>query len=260
MIDYLYVNGDSWTYGNGIDEDPTIKEMGLKIPLFNDERSSLAWPGHLGKKLGVRVKNDSLGGASNARIVRTTCNFLNKYPKDAYDGLCVIIGWTTIERSEIYIDREGYKDYYSFNAAQKFSDQFNLDISKDVRNFNKIIDTYQKQYVTYLFSNKAAMSTYFTQVITMQNTLENLGIKYMFFNAIPWHWLNHTEQTEFEERLLANASEKFLGSLNRETFTSFIEKHNYPMSSCIHPMLDGHIAWSERLYSELKRLYPNDIT
>jgi hypothetical protein len=259
VIDFLYANGDSWTYGNGIDEDPAMKDLNLHVPLSTEQRTDLAWAGHLGRHLGVRVKNASLGGSSNARIVRTTCDFLQKYPKDAYNSLLVVIGWTTVERSEIYIDRTGYDDYYAFNAAQRFSDQFNGNNPGQIA-FNKVVDSYQKDYVKYVYSNQQAMSNYFIQLTQMRHLLENLGIKYLFFNAIPWHWLKFQETKEFEERLLPHSNEKFIGSLTHETMTSFVEQNNFAMSSCRHPMVQGHKAWAERLYTDLKRIYPNDVT
>jgi hypothetical protein len=262
MINHLYVNGDSWTYGNGVDEDPKVIHDGLKIPLQINERLSYTWASYLAKKLSVEVTNGSIGGGSNARIVRTTSDFLQKYPKEEYKNLLMIIGWTTVERNEIFINRQDYPDrYYAFNAAQKFSDQFNTDVSSEVSRFNGVVNMYQKGYVTNVQNNEMNITNYFIQLTLMKNLLENLGIKYMFFNAIPWHWLQMEQDvTKFEGRLVRHAGPKFIGSLTRETMSSFVEHNNYPMSSCKHTMSLGHEAWANRLYSELEKVYKDDIT
>ncbi len=262
MINHLYVNGDSWTYGNGIDEDPQVLADGLKIPLFTDERLLYTWGSVLGKKLGVNITNGSIGGGSNARIVRTTCDFLQQYPTEEYKNLLVILGWTTVERNEIFINRDGYSEkYYAFNAAQKFSDQFNKDVSPDINRFNNTINVYQRGYVTNVQNNEMNITSYFTQLTLMKNLLDNLKIKYIFFNAIPWHWLQlEQDVAKFEGRLISHAGTKFIGSLTRETMSSFIEDNDYPMSTCKHTMTVGHKAWADRIYSELEKIYPNDIT
>lgn len=261
MINHLYVNGDSWTYGNGIDEDPIIKSAGLKLPLEADERLSYTWAAELGRLLSVNVSNNSLGGASNARILRTTTEFIQKYPKHEYKNLLVIIGWTTVERNEIFINRPDYPNrYYAFNAAQKFSDQFNLTIPTEVTKFNNIVNMYQKGYVTNVQNNEMNITNYFTQLTLMKSLFENLGIKYIFFNAIPWHWLQmEQEVAKFESRLVSHAGPKFIGSLTRETMSTFTQD-NYPLSTCKHTMVDGHNAWAKRVYSELEKVYTNDIT
>lgn len=86
----LYVNGDSNSAG------ADLKDI------------SQAWPTILSNKLNLNIINESKSGGSNARILRTTGNFTT-HAKDIF----VVIGWTSWEREEWYVDNE----YYDVNAG-----------------------------------------------------------------------------------------------------------------------------------------------
>ena len=256
---HIYANGDSWAYGNGIDEDPVLSKLGLQPPLGDETRLNLSWPAELGRLMNCNVKNESLGGGSNARIVRNTCDFLQKYPHEGYKDLLVVIGWTTIERDEIYLNHGGFSDFYKFNSAQKFSDQFVISsLTSDKKQYAKTIDEYQKLYQVWIQNRKMQMSAFFQQVFLLQNTLENLKINYIFFNTTPWHWVQGDDQIQFEIKLKDFIDIRFIGSSSYETMTSFINDGNYPMSSCLHPMVAGHAAWAAKLYKDINRIYLND--
>jgi len=86
----LYVNGDSHSAGTD------LKDI------------SQAWPTILSNKLNLNVINESKPGGSNPRILRTTGNFTT-HAKDIF----VVIGWTSWEREEWYVDNK----YYDVNAG-----------------------------------------------------------------------------------------------------------------------------------------------
>src|SRR5574337_364244 len=113
MIDFLYANGCSWTHGNGLDTDPLftkIPESPKKTEFVNKYR----WPDRLASYIKCDLLNDGWGAGSNNRIIRTTCEFLQNYPKEKYKNLLVALAWTTIERNEIFLDLEetNIKDWF----------------------------------------------------------------------------------------------------------------------------------------------------
>jgi hypothetical protein len=84
----LYVNGDSHSYGIGVDATETFAHS-------------------VANKFNLNLINQSKIGASNQRIIRTT----QEYLKTNIPNL-VLIGWTTWEREE-WIHEEKYYDVNS---------------------------------------------------------------------------------------------------------------------------------------------------
>ena len=79
----LYTNGCSFTWGAEL----------------SDRNSRFA--GLLANKFGCELVDDSLNGASNERILRTTLDYLQN-PNTDLENLMVVIGWSGISRKEIY--------------------------------------------------------------------------------------------------------------------------------------------------------------
>ena len=246
MIKTLYANGCSWTVGNGLPEDinfPSTGNHGSDLALAQD----YTWPSIIAKKLSCDVVNDAEGGGSNKRILRTTCNYLMDYPKEKYNELLVMIGWTSIERDEIYIQDEWHK----FNARQDFSTYsgHNLD-SNTVKN----ISEYQKMYVTNVYHQEANLVYYFQQLYLLSNLLENLGIKYIFFNGLSTHKFHSTvlDLNRFKERL---EKIKTPSMLTETAFSIFCHEKKLPLSTCMHPMIEAQAVWAEYLYNNLTTVY-----
>lgn len=260
-IDTLYANGCSWTAGNGIEHDLTLQH----IPLV--ERYSLlqqyAWPKRLGDLLQVNnVINDAEGAGSNNRMVRTTIDFLLKYPKDKYKTLFVVLGWTTVDRNEIYLEEGDKKGWCKFNATQPVSSHtapyFRPDFSKG---FLYKIDDWQKEYIAEFQNIYMSFHNYFQQMYLMKNLLENLKIKYLFFNSLNGYYkLNEIDvKTEFKNYIKQTTSANILctrdcdESLN--VMDKFCKKNNIPISPCFHPMILGHQMWGLHLFKEIREIY-----
>jgi len=88
----LYANGDSHLAA-------TYKYPGDEHPILDQYEMSFA--GLLAKRHGLDYINESVAGCSNNRIIRTSKEFLKD--KDPENTL-VLIGWSTFERTEWYID------------------------------------------------------------------------------------------------------------------------------------------------------------
>ena len=152
MINHLYTNGCSWTAGNGIEFDPILSHIpwSEKYNYLN----KLNWPSKLARHLNITFTNEGMGAGSNKRIVRTTCNFLRNYPKKEYKNLLVVLGWTSVDRSEMYFkENEILKSWCMFNASQTASSHgllFRPDFSP---NFLSNIDEWQNNILLIFMMN-----------------------------------------------------------------------------------------------------------
>ena len=115
----LYANGCSWTAGNGISYDPLIQNLPLEERLTAS--SDYNWATLLSKKLRMKCINQAQGAGSNKRMVRTTCEFLQQLSDDEYKNLFVVLGWTTVDRNEIYLQEDKIGAWCMFNATQPVS-------------------------------------------------------------------------------------------------------------------------------------------
>ena len=193
-ITTLYANGCSWTAGDGVEQDHIFNPIfGDLTPFERRVRLGLdickyAWPQYLADHLQIpNIVNDAIGGGSNARIFRTTMEYIAQLSEEQRAQTLVIIGWTTFERGEIYLKGEAGKGetylpgWYRFNAAQPFSNNYPSFSKPMLQTLNK----YHELFVSEVYDDAAAIEMNFLQVFGLKNTLENLGIKYLFFSSHP---------------------------------------------------------------------------
>jgi len=95
MIDCLYTNGDSWTYGSEL------------------ENRQQAWPWLVSNALGCELCNAAVPGSTNDKIVRTTVEDCLKFVRTGQQPL-VLIAWTQLHRFELPIASSGGENYYNF--------------------------------------------------------------------------------------------------------------------------------------------------
>jgi hypothetical protein len=263
MIDFLYANGCSWTAGNGIQDDPSLSDL---EPV--ERWSHLvpnAWPSVVAEKLGVEHINEAQGAGSNARMVRTTCDFLRNYPKEKYSSLVVMLGWTTVDRNEVYLREDEKEGWCMFNATQPVSSHgvpFRPDFSKD---YLRIIDEWQKDYILNVYSNHNNYVKFLQEMYLMSNLLENLGIRYLFFSSLPWRtaWMPNHDSFDISERFAQEiaAVQKPCILNTRDSDESlnvmsiFCNINQIPMATDCHTMIEGHRRWGEHLYQEFTNIY-----
>lgn len=89
MIDCLYVNGCSWTYGSD-----------LELEHNDDYRINNNWAGQLGRSLGLEVVNGSAPGAGNDRILRTTTKDILGLVAQGHRPL-IVVAWSSLQRFEL---------------------------------------------------------------------------------------------------------------------------------------------------------------
>jgi hypothetical protein len=270
LIDTLYVNGCSWTAGNELDEDPVFVEhltnsgmtlhkteiqgvvsvkdsndnlVGVAADFWNE----FTWAKNLADKLNLNLTNDSTGGASNARIVRTTIDYVRNLSPEQRKQTLVIIGWSASERNEICItDSHDIPDWYRFNVTQKFSESLTLDQKLSLPKV-RAIDEFQKLWLADVFNIHERVHCYFQGVYLLSNLLENLGIRYYFFNSLP---NDVVIQNDFGSWLSWHDNHNNIRRIDSTMF-HFVDKHNYKIAPAGHPLVEAHAAWAEELLHDL---------
>jgi hypothetical protein len=105
---YLYVNGDSYTYG--------MDDNNFGVPILN------RWSTLVAKEFDLQEVNDSENGSSNQEIVDRTLNWFENN-KDKWDDILVLIGWSiSVRQNKSWKDNEklyANSDYYKFSYEMK---------------------------------------------------------------------------------------------------------------------------------------------
>lgn len=255
-IDFLYANGCSWAEGVGLEKDPSL--CGKKIEDIKKFYQKYSWPGRLADLIGCHHQNDGFGAGSNQRIVRTTCDFIKKHPKDRYGNLLVVIGWTSPERDEICIEMDAGQDWLIFNPLSHISvnphinDRYSEIIISNLARYHEI-------YLKYIQSNRHDLKRFYQNVYLMANLLENLGIKYLFFSSFGgWSIGNNLIDNpfkEFEKERSLMSKPQFMGMNSGYTMVSFCRKNQLPLSDCLHPMMAGHDEWAKNLRNIINDIF-----
>jgi len=222
-LKYLYVNGDSWMAGDG------VEEKGYKVQ--GTKRCSKL----LSDKLGLIEINESTSGGSNDRMVRTTIEWFDNNT-DKWDEVLVILGFIEPIRTEYWNDT--FKDgtmWLGWNVGQDYIQHDLLDIVGDKEWWEK--------YVTFFLNKTTLNYTLKNQILLLTSFFDSNNIKYLMF----FSW--GTEIEEFKDFKTIN--KKYIIS---ETFKEYIENKIGPkkaLTKCDHPSVDGHKIWTEKLYEEL---------
>ena len=164
----LYVNGDSHTAGAEAatsyafaEDDPQYNYL-KRLP--HPDNLRVSWGRKLADILKASLTCGAESAASNARIMRTTRQWLLEHPT-AYRDSLVIIQWSTWERQEWLIDGE----YFQVNAS-------GIDI---------VPESHQQRYKEYI----AGINWYnvcvnaHEDIWNFHQELKLLGVKHIFFNG-----------------------------------------------------------------------------
>lgn len=164
----LYVNGDSHTAGAEAatsyafaEDDPQYNYL-KRLP--HPDNLRVSWGRKLADILKASLTCGAESAASNARIMRTTRQWLLEHPT-AYRDSLVIIQWSTWERQEWLIDGE----YFQVNAS-------GIDI---------VPESHQQRYKEYI----AGINWYnvcvnaHEDIWNFHQSLNLMGVKHIFFNG-----------------------------------------------------------------------------
>ncbi len=276
MIEHLYVNGCSWTAGNELDQDVSfdlyIDSLGMykenpndpynwnlldkntnEIRAFySDYYNEFNWGKYVSKNLNLNYINEAMGAGSNARIVRTTLDYVLSLTEEQRKELLIIIGWTCSDRSEIYLENS----WQVWNHTQPFSQTVNRIIFNDPEKISAV-EKIQEQSCVYIDSDTANLQNYFQSVYMLANTLENLGVKFFFFNALPAWWtggdMKCTINVEEEFKKYVEWHEQHPNILGAaDSMYAFINDNKIPVAKHFHPLCLGHKLWAEYLLEVIK--------
>ena len=167
MIKTLYVNGDSWTFGQELKDDTTDH---LTYKFYN------TWPWHVAQELKIpQLVNEAQGGGSNDRIFRKTIDYVRNYKSNPKE-LLVIVAWTTYERFELPVAVErkhdnGYTEWESLDVEYTSM----LMNSKPNVTDKLMLDYHMNR--TMLNSSKVNSYKFFNLQWLLKQVCDNLGIK-----------------------------------------------------------------------------------
>jgi hypothetical protein len=268
----LYTNGCSWTVGSELEFDEelykpwaALQPSDKKPEDYNitEFYNMYNWSAYLSKKLQAdRVINDAIGGGSNQRMVRTTLEFIQTLNRKELDDLVVVLGWTSAERHEIYVDDKNIRGWHRINLTQPFGDflyPWEREAAKDTV---KAVEEYQKHYIASGSSLIGSLDLYFHQQFLMKNTLENLGIKYVFFQSVPAWWdawmkdLDVDVYSSFETKLKSTEHKNNIGVYCEDAMQTVCHSKGFKHAPHRHVLSDGHKYWAEEvLFPRIVELY-----
>jgi hypothetical protein len=141
----LYVNGDSHSYGSGIESPNKFSDI-------------------VAQEFTYDIVNDATAGASNQRILRTTYDYL----KSRNPNL-VLIGWSSWEREEW----NHQEQYYNVNSSG------HDELPDELQTYYKEWVTQQTQETLNIKSQQ-----WHNQIYQLHQELEQKNINHLFFNCM----------------------------------------------------------------------------
>jgi hypothetical protein len=230
----LYVNGDSHAAGAEInnnytfaDDDPTIHNN--KDPHPENIVDSFGYL--LAKKLNYNFVTNARSGASNDRILRTTKEYLEKNNQNVF----VLIGWSTTDRREFFINNE----YYSFSPGYTPT---NLRLEKEFKKYILSLDFKTQLDQNYYWHEK---------IYNFHLELNQKNIPHLFFNTFTV--FNHDKHPS-RETIFYDWNQQMIGPYkDGETYYGWLTDNGYKTvnKNSYHFGADAHKRWADRLYNWL---------
>lgn len=228
MIDCLYVNGCSWTYGSDLELDNT--------DLY---RKTHNWPGQLGRSLELEVFNGSAPGAGNDRILRTTTKDVLELIEKGRKPL-IIVAWSSLQRFELpegnHIGR--WRSFVGPNTK-------NPPTANTI--FNK-------------WSNDHSDLVRWLQSIILLDCLAKTYNLAFFSTCIFWtNWsllLEHAEHTEIVTYFKALKNQVGIGNHKLDvSLMKLVKAAELPLTEYNHPLENGHAFIAEFIKTQLDQRF-----
>jgi len=202
----LYVNGDSHSQGVGVQ----IHEN---------------YPVIVAKEFGLDIVNDAQSGASNARILRTSKEYLASQQTPDL----IVIGWSTWEREEWQYQNQ----YYNVNSSGHDP-------------LPKILEHSYKKWVieqTPEILNKKSLHWH-KEIFQFHKELLQKNIKHIFFNCM-YNFFQIQDKLDWDMN--------FIGPYdNDSSYYWWLTQQGYKSDKWYHFKASGHQAWGDRLISYIK--------
>lgn len=229
----IYVNGDSHSaaaeaavpYG-WAEDDPFYYALG-KRPHPENERVSFGC--EIANELNAILQCDAQSGASNARILRTTRDWIDSEPPD--DSI-IIIQWSTWEREEWFIDGEHYQ------VGASGTDSVPESHHEQYKEFVAAIDWHK------------CRAHWHNEIWHLHQELTDLGFRHLFFNGN-----NHFEGMLDRLDWGANYMSPYDANL---TYDAILRQNGYKTvnENSWHFGEDAHRFWAQVM---LKYAYSNNL-
>jgi hypothetical protein len=234
----LYVNGDSHSAGAELvenyafaDDDPTYKHLGRRP---HPDAIPHTFGYKLAQSLNAGFYLDAESGSSNARILRTTQQFLQDNRKQ---DVFVLIGWTSWDREE-WLDGE---TYYQVTAGG--TDSVPAHLAEEYKAW------VAKQTMQELDRKQLE---WHNKIYKLHTTLQDAGISHLFFNTYSWFRTHVQEPLPWHGCYLTPYGQT-------GTYTNWCKDNGYqPVRyGSYHYGKDAHIGWYKHLLPRLTET-PND--
>ena len=221
----LYTNGDSHTAAAECvnnyafaEDDKRYTTMG-RAP--HPENLAQSWGKLLSSRLSCGFVCDAESASSNARIIRTTKQWIEKFDHELYRTF-MVIQWSTWEREEWLIDDVLY--------------QINASGTDDVPDSHK--DQY-KNYVSNVNWQQKTRDAH-EEIWNFHQELESLGVKHVFFNGN-----NDFSKIEIQK----DWGKCYIGPYDpASTYNAIVSKKCDTVSPIsYHYGVDGHRVWAQYL-------------
>ena len=242
----LYAAGDSFTFGD---------------ELAHPERD--AWPVILNNLMGNATKcvNMSSRGISNQWIVDNTIAWLNNHLDD---NILVIVGWTSENRFRVSQSPNRYYEVLKCKSGWIISKCSNMDSSQF---YNSAVTEIIPKSILKLYpkiimdNNEYNLYIKYQLMLSLHNILESNNVPHLFFDAFGLYKNNFDDYEDkhcmnginfirkhFYSRM-CNAESCMMFDMSMDRFCT---DNNCKYAKGGHPLEEGHKAWAEYLYTELK--------
>lgn len=226
---YLFTNGDSWTWGQGLQEDQL------------DGIPRGQWPEVLGNKLNLKVINIAENGSSNERIFRSTMEWVIEN-KDKIEDTIIVIGWTVSDRWEWW---DNFEKSWTKCYANHGGDTLTYKMSKK----------WWTDFYTRFFDIDKMSYKSIVNIISLQNFLKQNKCNYIFFQGFD-QMFNFTDDKKLYSQL---DYDNIIITENYDSMDSFLrykfEDYNDAIENIHgHPNREAHKLWAEELYKIMEVL------
>lgn len=228
----LYVNGDSHSAGAELvenyafaNDDPVYKHLGRRP---HPDCIPHTYGYKLAQTLNAGFYLDAESGSSNARILRTTQQFLQENRKQ---DVFVLIGWSSWDREEW----EHNKDYLQVTAGGTDS----------------VPESMEEEYKEWVVKQTMQeldrkQLEWHTKIYELHTTLQDAGIAHLFFNTYSWFRSHVQDPLDWHNCYLDPYDEE-------GTYNSWCLQNKYkPVRyGSYHYGRDAHIGWYKHLLPRL---------
>lgn len=236
MIEYFYVNGDSFAFGQELGP-PSSPASFYDFTYYHRKH---CYSGIMADTISglKQYKNSALPGGSNERAYRKTITDVSEaLTKYKPENIFVTISLTHAYRREFYMNstKDWYPHLYTFEPAKRNPAIHNL--------WNILINEVSDDVGIYMY-----------------DMLQTLGIQnFLIKNKIPYLFTSSMGHEGEDLRLEKSVPKTILEQIYKPryyyapSFNTFARIHDYDIGPGLHPLVDAHKAWAQHLLDHINK-------